>query len=109
MTLQEAQHSALLATLAVLASLKATLGDLDLDLDLDLDRVSASLLVNGEAGYPQTSAVMNAFSELIIDLYGTDRSADWSSPYRTGPPVRTVSVSVCPSSPTSPKPTQPAS
>jgi hypothetical protein len=105
--LQEAQHSALLATLAVLASLKATLGDLDLD--LDLDRVSASLLVNGEAGYPQTSAVMNAFSELIIDLYGTDRSADWSSPYRTGPPVRTVSVSVCPSSPTSPKPTQPAS
>jgi enamine deaminase RidA (YjgF/YER057c/UK114 family) len=50
-TLQEAQHSARLATLAVLASLKATLGD--------LDRVSAWLMVNGyvnaEPGYPQTT------------------------------------------------------
>ena len=68
MTLQEAQDSARLATLAVLASLKATLGD--------LDRVSARLMVNGfinaEPGYPQTTAVMNPFSELITDLYGTD-------------------------------------
>ena len=28
--------------------------------------------VNAEPGYPQTTAVMNPFSELIIDLYGTD-------------------------------------
>jgi enamine deaminase RidA (YjgF/YER057c/UK114 family) len=67
-TLQEAQHSARLATLAVLASLKTALGD--------LDRVSAWLMVNGyvnaEPGYPHTTAVMNPFSELIIDLYGTD-------------------------------------
>ena len=67
-TLQEAQHSARLATLAILASLKATLGD--------LDRVSAWLMVNGyvnvEPGYAQTTAVMNPFSVLIIDLYGTD-------------------------------------
>jgi len=67
-TLEEAQRSARLATLAILASLKATLGD--------LDRVSAWLIVNGyvnaEPGYPQTSAVMNPSSELIIDLYGTD-------------------------------------
>jgi enamine deaminase RidA (YjgF/YER057c/UK114 family) len=66
--LQEAQHSARLATLAVLASLKAVLGD--------LDRVSAWLMVNGyvnaEPGYPPTTAVMNPFSEFIIDLYGTD-------------------------------------
>jgi enamine deaminase RidA (YjgF/YER057c/UK114 family) len=67
-TLEEAQHSARLATLAVLASLKAVLGDLDC--------VSAWLMVNGyvnaESGYPHTTAVMNPLSELIIDLYGTD-------------------------------------
>ena len=28
--------------------------------------------VNAEPGYPQTTVVMNPFSELIIDLYGTD-------------------------------------
>ncbi|MGH9917326.1 MAG: RidA family protein, partial [Nitrososphaerales archaeon] len=68
LTLEEAQHSARLATLAVLASLKTVLGD--------LDRVSAWLMVNGyvnaEPGYPHTTAVMNSCSELIIDLYGTD-------------------------------------
>lgn len=67
-TLQEAQHSARLATLAVLVSLKAVLGD--------LDRVSAWLMVDGhvnaEPGFPQTAATMNPCSELIIDLYGTD-------------------------------------
>lgn len=68
-TLQDAQRSALLATLAVLASLKATLGE--------LDRVSAWLMVNGyvnaDPGYQQTTAVMNPFSELIVALYGADR------------------------------------
>jgi len=28
--------------------------------------------VNAESGYPQTTAVMNPFSVLIIDLYSTD-------------------------------------
>jgi hypothetical protein len=50
-TLQEAQRSAGLATL------KATLGD--------LDRVDAWLMVNGyvnaEPGYPQTAALMKPF------------------------------------------------
>jgi enamine deaminase RidA (YjgF/YER057c/UK114 family) len=67
-TLDEARQSARLATLAVLASLKGALGD--------LDRVSAWLMVNGyvnaEPGYPQTTAVMNPASVLIIDLFGTD-------------------------------------
>jgi len=67
-SLDEAQQSARLATLAVLASLKSALGD--------LDRISAWLMVNGyvnaEPGYPQTTAVLNPSSELIIDLYGTD-------------------------------------
>jgi enamine deaminase RidA (YjgF/YER057c/UK114 family) len=66
-TLEEAQHSAHLATLAVLASLKAALGD--------LDRVTGWLTVNGyvnaEPG-PHTTTVINPFSELIIELYGTD-------------------------------------
>ena len=53
MTLQEAQHSARLATPAILTSLKASLGD--------LDRVGAWLIVSGyvnaELGYPQTAPV----------------------------------------------------
>ena len=28
--------------------------------------------LNAEPGHPHTAAVMNPFSELIIDLYGTD-------------------------------------
>ncbi len=67
-TLEEAQHSARLATLAVLASLKTAIGD--------LDRVSAWLMVNGyvnaEPDYSQTTAVLNPCSDLIIDLYGPD-------------------------------------
>jgi enamine deaminase RidA (YjgF/YER057c/UK114 family) len=85
-TLRQAQHSTRLATLAVLASLKAVLGD--------LDRVSAWLMVNGyvnaEPGYPQTTAVMNPFSELINDLYG----ADAGSHARTAIGVATVPLNL---------------
>jgi enamine deaminase RidA (YjgF/YER057c/UK114 family) len=67
-SLPEAQHSAHLAVLALLASLRSALGD--------LDRVSAWLTVSGyvqaEAGYGQTTTVMNPASELILDLYGSD-------------------------------------
>jgi enamine deaminase RidA (YjgF/YER057c/UK114 family) len=83
-TLQEAQHSARLAVLAVLG---------------DLDRVSAWLMVNGyvnaEPGYPQTTAVMNPFSDLIIDLYG----ADAESHARTTIGVATVPLNLPSSSP----------
>jgi hypothetical protein len=45
----------------------------------DLDRVTAWLMVNGyinaEPGYPQTISVMNPFSDLITDLYGTDTAS----------------------------------
>ena len=68
---EEAQHSAGLALLAMLASLRAALGD--------LDRVSAWLTVNGyvnaEPGYRQTTAVINPCSELILDVYGTEAGA----------------------------------
>jgi enamine deaminase RidA (YjgF/YER057c/UK114 family) len=67
-TLEDAQHSARLATLAMLASLKTALGD--------LDRVTAWLTISGhvnaEPGYRDTTAVVNPASELIIDLYGVD-------------------------------------
>jgi enamine deaminase RidA (YjgF/YER057c/UK114 family) len=39
-------------------------------------RVTAWLMVNGfvnaEPGYPQTTAVMNPLSDLIVDLYGPE-------------------------------------
>jgi enamine deaminase RidA (YjgF/YER057c/UK114 family) len=70
-SLEQAQHSASLALLAILASLKAALGD--------LDRVVAWLAVNAyvnaEPGYRQTTAVMNPSSELILHLYGPDAGA----------------------------------
>jgi enamine deaminase RidA (YjgF/YER057c/UK114 family) len=70
-TLEQAQESARLATLSILSSLKAELGD--------LDRVAAWLMVNGfvnaEPGFPHTTAVMNPLSDLIVDLYGTEVGA----------------------------------
>ena len=60
----------------------------------DLDRVSAWLIVNGyvnaEPGYPQTTAVMNPCSELIIDLCGTDAG----SHARTAIGVATVTLNL---------------
>src|ERR1700728_4386758 len=70
-TLEEAQRSGRLATLAILASLKATIRD--------LDRIVAWNVVNGhinaDAGYSHTTAVINPASELILDLFGADIGA----------------------------------
>lgn len=67
-TLEEAQRSGRLATLAILSSLKTAVGD--------LDRITAWNVVNGhinaDAGYSQTTAVVNPASELILDLFGDD-------------------------------------
>ena len=46
--------------------------------------------INAEPGYPQTTAVMNPFSELIIDLYG----ADTGSHVRTAIGVATVPLNL---------------
>lgn len=66
--LDAAQGSARLATLAILSSLKRELGS--------LDRVTAWLtvqgFVNADAGYAQTTAVMNPFSELIVSVFGAE-------------------------------------
>jgi enamine deaminase RidA (YjgF/YER057c/UK114 family) len=67
-SLDDAQNSAGLATLALLASLQRALGD--------LDRVTAWLVINGyvsaESGYAQTTAVLNPCSALILELYGAE-------------------------------------
>jgi hypothetical protein len=65
-TLEQAQASARLAALAVISSVQRTIGD--------LDRVTAWVTVSGfvqaEPGYAQTTAVVNAFSEVVIEVFG---------------------------------------
>jgi enamine deaminase RidA (YjgF/YER057c/UK114 family) len=70
-SLEEAQQSAKSAALAILASIKDAIGD--------LDRVTAWLNVSGhinaDPGYAQTTAVINPASNLILDLYGASVGA----------------------------------
>ena len=67
-SLEAAQAAARATAVSMLASLKRTLGD--------LDRVSAWLMVygmvNADSAYPQTTTAINAFSDLILELYGPD-------------------------------------
>lgn len=68
-SLEQARHSARLTALSILASLKRELGD--------LDRVSAWLrvfgMVNSAPGFKQQPAVINGFTDLIVELYGPER------------------------------------
>ena len=68
-TLEQAYDSAKLTGLAILASLKRELGD--------LDRVTAWLrvfgMVNSAPGFYRQPAVINGFSDLILELYGPNR------------------------------------
>jgi enamine deaminase RidA (YjgF/YER057c/UK114 family) len=65
-TEEQAYHSARLVALAVLGSLKRELGD--------LDRIGSWLrvfgMVNVAPGFHRTPAVINGFSDLIIQLWG---------------------------------------
>jgi enamine deaminase RidA (YjgF/YER057c/UK114 family) len=67
-SLDEAYQSARLIALAMLGSLKRELGD--------LDRVTAWLrvhgMVNSAPGFTRQPAVINGFSDLIIELYGNE-------------------------------------
>jgi enamine deaminase RidA (YjgF/YER057c/UK114 family) len=71
LTLEQGYESAKLTGLAILASLKAELGD--------LDRVAAWLrvfgMVNCGAGFNRMPLVINGFSDLIVSLYGAERGA----------------------------------
>jgi enamine deaminase RidA (YjgF/YER057c/UK114 family) len=67
-TPEQANHAAQLVALAMLASLKRALGD--------LDRVKAWLrvfgMVNSAPGFNRQPDVINGFSDLIIALYGPE-------------------------------------
>jgi enamine deaminase RidA (YjgF/YER057c/UK114 family) len=67
-SVEEGYHAARLTALSLLASLTRALGD--------LDRVSAWLrvfgMVNSAPGFTQQPAVINGFSDLILELYGPD-------------------------------------
>jgi enamine deaminase RidA (YjgF/YER057c/UK114 family) len=68
LTAEEGYEAARLTCLSILASLRAELGD--------LDRVTGWLkalgLVNCAPGFNKTPAVVNGFSELILDVWGPE-------------------------------------
>jgi enamine deaminase RidA (YjgF/YER057c/UK114 family) len=67
-TAEEAYEAARLTGLAIIGSLKRTLGD--------LDRITAWLsafgMVNAAPGFNSTPAVINGFSDLILTIWGPD-------------------------------------
>ena len=67
-SLEEGHQAARLTALSILASLKRQIGD--------LDRVTAWLrvfgMVNSAPGFTQQPAVINGFSDLILELYGAE-------------------------------------
>ena len=69
LTLEQGYHAAKLTGLAILASLKAELGD--------LDRITAWLrafgMVNAGPGFNRFPLVINGFTDLIVSLYGEER------------------------------------
>jgi enamine deaminase RidA (YjgF/YER057c/UK114 family) len=62
----QATESARLAALSVMASVRSAIGD--------LDRVTAWVMVSGfvqaQPGYAATTAVINGFSQVVIDVFG---------------------------------------
>lgn len=66
--LEQAQTSARAALLAMLASLKRAIGDLD----KVVAWLSVSGFVNADPGYTQTTLVLNPVSELLLELFGPD-------------------------------------
>jgi enamine deaminase RidA (YjgF/YER057c/UK114 family) len=71
LTLEQGYQAARLTGLAILASLKAAIGD--------LDRITAWLrvfgMVNAGKGFNRFPSVINGFSDLIIELYGPERGS----------------------------------
>lgn len=67
-TAEQATASARSAALSVLSSVTSAIGD--------LDRITAWVTVTGfvqaEPGYPRTTAVINAFSELVLEVFGDE-------------------------------------
>lgn len=70
-SIEQAQRAARLTGLAMLGSLERELGD--------LDRIAAWTrvfgMVNAAPGFTRTPAVLNGFTELILDVFGPERGA----------------------------------
>jgi enamine deaminase RidA (YjgF/YER057c/UK114 family) len=64
--LEAAQESARLAVLAMLGALRGALGSID----RVQDWVSLSGFINADPGYPQTTAVLNPASDLLLEVFG---------------------------------------
>ena len=71
LTVEQGYAAARLTALAVLASLKRALGD--------LDRITAWTrvfgMVNSASGFVRQPAVINGFSDLVLELFGKDVGA----------------------------------
>lgn len=71
LSVEEGYRAAYLTGLSILGSLKRVLGD--------LGRVTAWLkvlgMVNAAPGFTQLPQVINGFSDLILDVYGSERGA----------------------------------
>jgi enamine deaminase RidA (YjgF/YER057c/UK114 family) len=71
LTLEQAQHAARLTGLAILGSLARELGD--------LDRIARWTrvfgMVNSAPGFNQQPLVINAFTELVLEIFGPERGA----------------------------------
>jgi enamine deaminase RidA (YjgF/YER057c/UK114 family) len=65
-SLEEAQESARSTLLAMLGAVRLALGSLD----RVRDWVALNGFVNADPGYPQTTAVLNPASDLLLEVFG---------------------------------------
>ena len=65
-SLEAAQESARLTVLAMLSAMRLALGSLD----HVRDWVTLNGFVNADPGYPQTTAVLNPASDLLLEVFG---------------------------------------
>lgn len=69
--LEQAQQSARLVAASVIADVERAVGDLD-----RIDAwVSVTGFVQAEAGYARTTAVLNSFSQVVLDVFGPEVGA----------------------------------
>jgi YjgF/chorismate_mutase-like putative endoribonuclease len=71
LTVEQGYHAARLTALSILASLKRTLGELECI--AAWCRVFG--MVNSAPGFQRQPAVINGFSDLILEVFGPDRGA----------------------------------
>jgi enamine deaminase RidA (YjgF/YER057c/UK114 family) len=82
LTLEEGYDAAQLVALSMLASLKQELGDLD----RVTDWIRVTGYIHAEPGFGRNAAVLNGFSDLIVDLWGDAGKHARSAPGQTSAP-----------------------